>query len=194
MALLLHRQGYAATGLNQVLGESSAPRGSLYFHFRGGKPQLAAEAIGFGGNATAHVIERILDSTDDTLAAFDALVELFGRRLAESDWQLGCALATVTLETAAVDERLAAACRTGFDSWIDPLRRRLAAAGVPEPDAAELATLILATLEGGLILARARRDLEPLDQIRRQLSILLRGRLPVASARARRGRNRGPDR
>jgi TetR/AcrR family transcriptional repressor of lmrAB and yxaGH operons len=179
MALLLHRQGYAATGLNQMLEESSAPRGSLYFHFRDGKRQLAAEAIAFGGEATARAIGRILDSTDDTVDAFDALIEFFGRRLAESDWQLGCALATVTLETAAVDEQLADACRAGFALWIDPLQRRLVAAGIPEDDAGALATLVLAVMEGGLILARAQRDLQPLEQIRREITALLRARLPA---------------
>ena len=44
-AKLLQRQGYNGTGLNQIVAEAEAPKGSLYFHFPGGKEQLAAEAI-----------------------------------------------------------------------------------------------------------------------------------------------------
>ena len=42
---LLRRQGYAATGLNEIVARSGAPRGSLYFHFPGGKQELALAAM-----------------------------------------------------------------------------------------------------------------------------------------------------
>ncbi|HEY8491429.1 MAG TPA: helix-turn-helix domain-containing protein, partial [Dehalococcoidia bacterium] len=50
MSRLMQRQGFHATGLNQVLAESGAPKGSLYFHFPGGKEQLAAEAVQASGD------------------------------------------------------------------------------------------------------------------------------------------------
>ncbi|TGW02048.1 TetR/AcrR family transcriptional regulator, partial [Mesorhizobium sp. M2D.F.Ca.ET.145.01.1.1] len=42
-ALLLRRRGYHGTSLNDILTASGAPRGSLYFHFPGGKDQLVIE-------------------------------------------------------------------------------------------------------------------------------------------------------
>ena len=44
-ALLLRRRGYHGTSLNDILSASGAPRGSLYFHFPGGKDQLVIEII-----------------------------------------------------------------------------------------------------------------------------------------------------
>ncbi|MGH8878596.1 MAG: TetR/AcrR family transcriptional regulator, partial [Stackebrandtia sp.] len=44
-AELLQRQGYHGTGMAQIVAESGAPRGSVYFLFPGGKEELAAEAI-----------------------------------------------------------------------------------------------------------------------------------------------------
>src|SRR5579862_4730019 len=48
-AELLQRQGYAASGLNEIVARSGAPRGSLYFHFPGGKEELAVAAIDSAG-------------------------------------------------------------------------------------------------------------------------------------------------
>ncbi len=42
---LFRRQGYASTGLNQILQESGAPKGSLYHYFPGGKEQLGLAAV-----------------------------------------------------------------------------------------------------------------------------------------------------
>jgi len=177
MALLLHRQGYAATGLNQVLEDGAAPRGSLYFHFRGGKRELATAAIAYGAGLTASKIERTLREAHDPVGALDDLAAFFGRRLAESDWELGCALATVALEVAGTDAVLADACSAGFASWIDPIAARLAAAGVAEPEASELATFVLSAWEGALVLARAERSLEPVERTRRHVAAYLRARV-----------------
>jgi AcrR family transcriptional regulator len=48
-AELFRRQGYAATGLKQVVAAANAPFGSLYHHFPGGKEQLGDEVLRAGG-------------------------------------------------------------------------------------------------------------------------------------------------
>ena len=45
MARLIEKQGYHATGLNEIIRESNTPKGSLYYYFPGGKEQIGAEAI-----------------------------------------------------------------------------------------------------------------------------------------------------
>ena len=54
---LLEIQGYHATGLNQIIQESGAPKGSLYYHFPGGKEELAEEAIQRTGRKFAQIIQ-----------------------------------------------------------------------------------------------------------------------------------------
>ena len=42
---LLEKQGSHATGLNEIIRESGAPKGSLYYYFPEGKDQLVSEAV-----------------------------------------------------------------------------------------------------------------------------------------------------
>jgi TetR/AcrR family transcriptional repressor of lmrAB and yxaGH operons len=51
---LFQRQGYHGTGLNQILAESGAPKGSLYHYFPEGKEALAAAALGRSGEEIIH--------------------------------------------------------------------------------------------------------------------------------------------
>lgn len=46
---LFEIKGYNATGLNEILQESGAPKGSLYYHFPNGKEEIALEAIKLAG-------------------------------------------------------------------------------------------------------------------------------------------------
>ncbi|RVA74430.1 TetR/AcrR family transcriptional regulator, partial [Mesorhizobium sp. M7A.F.Ca.US.006.04.2.1] len=54
--LLLRQHGYHGTSLNDILSASGAPRGSLYFHFPGGKDQLVIEVT---RASVADVTERL---------------------------------------------------------------------------------------------------------------------------------------
>jgi TetR/AcrR family transcriptional repressor of lmrAB and yxaGH operons len=65
------------------------------------------------------------------------------------------------------------AAAAAFDSWIEALEERLLAAGLDASSARRRAVLALAAIEGALILARARRDLEPLAAVREELVALL---------------------
>ena len=57
---LLRRQGYAATGLNEIVSRSGAPKGSLYFHFPGGKEELAAAAMERTGEELRGAIAAVI--------------------------------------------------------------------------------------------------------------------------------------
>jgi TetR/AcrR family transcriptional repressor of lmrAB and yxaGH operons len=173
-ARLLQRQGYHATGLRQILTESGAPRGSLYFHFPGGKEELAVEAVRAANGRTARAIEMILSGSEDPAAAISGFVRAFAEILRQSDWAEGCPIATVTLEAAATSEPIRAACADSYADWQRLIRAYLERTGVSTERAETLALLVLAAAEGGLILSRAQRDIAPLEQIAEELAGILR--------------------
>ncbi len=171
---LLQRKGYAASGLNEIVARSGAPKGSLYFHFPGGKQELALAAMERAGARLQRAIAAILDSSEDLAGGLAALVDSLAAGLESSGYRDGCPIATVTLEAASDSEAIRAGAAEVFSSWLQVLERRLLAAGLSSEDAARRAQFVLAAIEGALILARARRDLGPLQAVREELVALSR--------------------
>jgi AcrR family transcriptional regulator len=170
---LLQRQGYHGTGLNELLERSEAPRGSLYHYFPGGKEQIGAEAIARAGNQVAAAVAHLLRTESSVADAVEALAGVLAAGLETSDFERGCPVATTALEVTPRSEPIRAAAQASFESWLAPLRERLDATGFDRLEAARRADLAIATLEGALVLARARRNADVLRDAGRQLRPLL---------------------
>ncbi|MFF2776150.1 TetR/AcrR family transcriptional regulator [Streptomyces sp. NPDC058052] len=166
---LIETGGYLGAGLNQVIAASGAPRGSLYFHFPGGKDQLVGESVRRAGRVIGGDLETLADTSTSVAEFVGAVLRHLGERLEESGWRKGCPVATVALETASTNDPLQQACSEVYTSWEGALRARLAG----HPDADDLAVTILALAEGALLLARTHRSKEPLDRVARQIGALV---------------------
>ena len=166
---LLRQRGYAASGLGEIVARSGAPKGSLYFHFPGGKEELAVAAMEHSAAQLRDAMVAILDSGEDVNEAIGRLVDALAAGLARSDFADGCPIATVALETAGESETMRAAAEAAFGSWLEVLEGRLTRAGVDAALAQERALHVLAAIEGGLMLSRARRDVAPLVAVASQL-------------------------
>lgn len=158
---LIESQGYFGAGLNQIVQDSGAPRGSLYFHFPGGKDELVSAAVTESGADIAELI-RTIEAADAREFA-RAMLTLLGDRLEASNWTIGCPVAAVALDTASTNATVQQSCSATYRQWEAAIRERLTGFGHPEPE--RVTTAILALIEGGLILARTHRDRRPLQQL-----------------------------
>lgn len=183
-AELLQRQGYHATGLVQIVQESGAPRGSLYFYFPGGKEELACTALAESGEAWRQRLEAVIAAAPEPATAVSEVCRVLGEALAASGYERGCPLATVALEASAASDAVREVCATHYARWEASIAARLARAGVDPGRAAEMATFTLATIEGALLLAKVKRDLAPLEQVSKSLGLLIRQMLGPGAARA----------
>ena len=172
-AALLRRQGYHGTGVNEIVARSGAPKGSLYFHFPGGKEELAVAAMAHSGEQLRHAISGILAPEIALGEALGRLIDSLAFGLERSGYENGCPIATATLETAPGSEPVRTAADAVFTSWIQVLAERFAASGLDREASSRRATLVLAAIEGALILARARREVGPLTAVRDELVQLL---------------------
>ena len=181
-AQLLARQGYHATGLAEIVHESGAPRGSLYFYYPGGKDELVCEALAQHGAAWAAQILAAIDRTTNLDAAIDAIVRLLADGLEANGWGEGSPVAAVALE--AISPQVRATIERHFDEWLVAVANRLHKFGATRTSARKLAVVSLAAIEGALLLARMQRSREPLVIVGNALKTL--GAAPPRRASYRR--------
>lgn len=179
-ARLLQHRGYHGTSLNDILAESGAPRGSLYFHFPGGKDQLVLEATRSAVDETTALLQQTMATAESPAAGVRAFVESISALMDETDYTFGCPVAPVILDATAGLQELADLCRAAFEAWIGILRESFVAAGIPAPRAEALALLTESSIEGLLLITRAYRDPGPVTEVAAELETIIKGALERA--------------
>ncbi len=161
---LFGQRGYHATAFSDVIQGSGAPRGSIYFHFPGGKQELAREAIALAGDEIEETVARAASQADDPGSLIRALAEVMVQRLEGSDYKHGCSIATMVLELAPYDEELSVEFDKVFARWRAALVGCFEAWGIVAESGVVLADLVMSAFEGALILSRAARNPEPFSR------------------------------
>jgi AcrR family transcriptional regulator len=162
-AELFRRQGFTGTGVKQIVAEASAPFGSLYHFFPGGKEQLGEEVLRWSGAIYGQLIDAFFGPGTDPVSATRDFFAAAATTLQETDYADACPIATVALEVSSTNEPMRQACADVFNSWVDAATQRLVESGLPRKRSRSLAVSMLALLEGAFVLARALRSTEPLD-------------------------------
>lgn len=172
-ALLMRERGAHSTAIADVLEHSGAPRGSAYHYFPGGREQLLCEAVDYAAGYVADAIS----GASNAVGMLDAAVRFYRKGLLDSDFRAGCPVLAVAVEAGDPDPRTASAVQhaaEAFERWTTLITHRLVADGVSRAKAVELATLVIAALEGALVMARTARDVAALDAVHRRLRSLLK--------------------
>jgi hypothetical protein len=116
---------------------------------------------------------EVLDDTESGLIeaatpadAIDAIFAPWRQVLVESNFTMGCPLAATVVD-ACGEDRLRQEARALLDQWRDSVYAALVKFGVQESTAEDDASVLLAALEGALILSRANQSTQPLDTVQR---------------------------
>jgi AcrR family transcriptional regulator len=162
MAELLRTQGYAATGINQLVEASGAPTGSIYHHFKGGKLAVAAAALRQTGAVYIQLLPLLLDPYDDLATGVEAAFAQAAEDLENTGWANLCPVGTVTGEVADTVPELREVAANVIARWIDEGTRYFVRRGLSDADARGAVYALVSALEGAFILARGQRSREPL--------------------------------
>jgi AcrR family transcriptional regulator len=183
-AELFRRQGFAGTGVKQIVAEASAPFGSLYHFFPGGKEQLGEEVIRWSGGIYGQLLDAFYKPGEDPVAATRNFFAAAAQTLRETDYADACPIATVALEVSSTNEPMRQACADVFDGWVDGATERLIETGLTRKRSRELAFSLIGALEGAFVLSRALRSTEPLEAAGASMTAEMRD--AVAQRRKRR--------
>ncbi len=183
-ALLIRERGAHPTAIADVLEHSGAPRGSAYHYFPGGRTQLLCEAIDYAGE---YIAARIADAKCG-IDVLDDLIGHYRRELVRSGYRAGCPVVAVAVEAGDPDRQDQATpvidrAAAVFARWTDLIAARLVTDGASATRAEELAMLSTTAIEGAIVVARASRDLKPLDLVHDQLRDLLQAELSERKCR-----------
>ena len=171
---LLENQGYHATGLNEIVKESGAPKGSLYYYFPDGKEEITATAVLFAGKTASERIRTHLAKIDDPAEAVQTFLVTVAHFVEVSGFRSGGPLTIVASETATTSEKLNQTCREAYDLMRAAFEQKLLSGGFSAEQAANLAWMITSATEGGIILSRTYHTGDPLREVARQLACLIR--------------------
>ena len=178
-ATLYREQGLVGTSFSDVIEHSGAPRGSIYHHFPGGKAQLAEEAVRWAGESIGALIDRSAER-GDPVAMLREFLGIWRAVLDSSGHTAGCPVLVAAVEVSPEIPGLAAVAGEQFARWEASFAGALRQAGVARARAGRLATLVVAGIEGAIVMCRAAGDNAPLDRVGRELERAVRDALPAS--------------
>jgi AcrR family transcriptional regulator len=181
---LFRRNGFNGTSVKQITVAAEVPMGSLYHFFPKGKVQLTQAAIETSGPAYQQLFEMIAGEAASPQAAIAAFFDGAAEVLEATGFIDICPIGTVAREVASTNETLRESTWKVFSSWVAAAAVLFEDAGVPTDETRQLATTVVASLEGGFMLARAAKDTAPLRAIGSMMAVLVDTTLATSARRA----------
>lgn len=155
----LRKRGYHASGLTDILELAQAPKGSMYHHFPGGKEEMGVAVVEIIANDIL-----VIFSAPPTLSTAQ-LLQVAGQELVEvtqhTQFEI-CAMFSSFVAESHSSPKLAQAVSQAYTRMLDALEARLRQDGFSQSEAADLAKIVIALLEGGSMLSQAQRDVSAL--------------------------------
>lgn len=171
---LMEKQGYHGTGLNEIIQTSGAPKGSLYYYFPDGKEQLASEAILQAGKTVSDRFRERTAAEPNAAQAIRDFLYMVAQRMEETNFYTGSTMTMIAMETVANSKRINQACQQGYTILIEAFRDKLLSGGMDATRAGDMAGMIIAAVEGGIILSRTYQDANHLRRIADHIFQMLR--------------------
>lgn len=170
---LMRGSGLSGAGINEVVRESGAPKGSVYHFFPEGKLSLAAEALAVYSQRVCGIIDAALSSRKAPEDKVRALFAAFARRIEEAGYLRSCAVGAVSLDLDAEVARLQPVLAGACTRWVDCIAAHFDLGDAKRTRS--FASLVLTTIEGAYVRCRAERSRKPFTEAGEWLSRLAAG-------------------
>jgi len=183
-AAVFNTRGYFGSSMSDLVRETGLKKGGIYNHF-GSKEELALEAFEFSTGITRRRFVSALEGREGALERLFAVVEVLGGLAEDPPVAGGCPILNTAVESDNAHPILKERAREAMDGWlrlVGSLIKEGIRTGELRPDAAprETASVVVATLEGAVMLSRLHNDpahmRRAVDHLKRHLESLARPR------------------
>jgi TetR/AcrR family transcriptional repressor of lmrAB and yxaGH operons len=152
---LFRARGYEGVGVAELLQKSGAPRGSLYFHFPGGKEQIGSEVVERVGVEVARRFRDLANSGVDLSTFIETVFKTTARECKERDYKASCPMAAIAAGAGSDNPKLQTAIREAFASWEREISAAAEARGMTKKNADIFASSFLTAMEGAFVVSKA---------------------------------------
>jgi len=184
-APIFNQRGYNGVALSDLMKATGLEKGGIYRHFDS-KEMLAAEAFDYAWRETLNARIHDLDTISNTVDRLKQFVANFVERRGVIPG--GCPLLNTAIDTDDGNSVLRERARKALRGWqshlISVIHAGIKAREIrPKVDSKRLATLIISSLEGAIMLGRLERSEEPLLAIQAHLDNYLEGEVRLLKLR-----------
>ncbi len=178
--MLFNTKGFSATTISDLVGATGMQKGCLYFHFDG-KDEIAREVLNAASIEFVEFLDTALEGSNSG-AALDNFFRCSLDKHLATGFVGGCIFGNTALETSDTNMEFARAIDNVFDQWIGRIAATVRGAqekGQIRTDISSetLAQHIIATVEGGIMMSRLKKDERPLRECLNTLRITLELRI-----------------
>ena len=161
-AQLFNRQGYYGSSLSDIMRETGLEKGGIYNHFTS-KEQLALESFDYAYGLVQQRVRQALSGKFNAIERLVAITSVFQGIVEDPPVPGGCPILNTAIEADDADEMLRDRARAAMDNWRDTIHR-IVNKGIdrheirPGVNADEVASILIATLEGAIMLSNLYKD------------------------------------
>jgi AcrR family transcriptional regulator len=177
---LFWERGFAGTSMAELLAHAQVNSGSFYHFFDSKEALLRAVLEGYLHLLRPMVVDPAFAGVEAPLGRIFAILARYREGIVRTDCTYGCPLGRLALEIDPENAPAHALIAQNFEGWIEAVRECLndMKASLPtNTDLHALATYVLVVMEGGVMLSRSYRSVEPFDravaQLREHFRLLL---------------------
>ncbi len=173
-AELFRRQGYAQTGVNQIIQEADATSGSFYHFFAAKEDLLLAVVDHIAEVFETEIFDPAAVRSDDPISEIFTVLDLYRRQLDHGDLTFGSPMVSLSAEMSENHPKVRARLAEVFSAWTARIEDLVQSADnrlPPTLDRAAVAQLVVCAMEGAVLGARLNHSLASFDATVSQLRI-----------------------
>jgi TetR/AcrR family transcriptional repressor of nem operon len=163
---LFWQNGYAATGMAEILARADVWAGSFYYFFKTKEALLLAVLEYYIQTLDLYVMGPVFSAVTDPIERVFGVLGFYRQNLIKTGCTYGCPIGRLALEIPEEQTQVHRLLADNFDGWtaaIEGCLREVRASLPPDLDLKTLSQFVLTVMEGGVMQARSHRSLAPFD-------------------------------